>query len=106
MKIRTPFIAGAAVGYVLGTRAGRERYEQMTRMTRKVMENPRVQETTGVLYAKGGEIAGVARDRAGEVASAAWHRVPDQIGERIPGKGRRVPEEYQDPRREASAKPY
>jgi hypothetical protein len=32
-------IIGAAIGYVLGTRAGRERYEQISRMAKKAWES-------------------------------------------------------------------
>ncbi|GAA2642691.1 hypothetical protein [Paractinoplanes durhamensis] len=34
--------AGIAVGYVLGARAGRERYERIAATARKVSENPTV----------------------------------------------------------------
>ena len=35
-----PFLLGAGVGYVLGTRAGRERYEQLSRAYRRVADHP------------------------------------------------------------------
>jgi SLT domain-containing protein len=37
-------LIGGAVGYVLGTRAGRERYEQIVSQARGIWENPKVQE--------------------------------------------------------------
>jgi hypothetical protein len=40
MKMRTGLIIGFGVGYVLGTKAGRERYRQMYRAFRTVTENP------------------------------------------------------------------
>ena len=40
MRYRAAFIAGLAVGFVVGARAGRERYEQMVEAGRKVAENP------------------------------------------------------------------
>ncbi len=46
------FVAGAAVGFVLGTRAGRERYEELKTAARKVMDNPSFQEATGVAQAQ------------------------------------------------------
>lgn len=62
-----PFLLGAGVGYVLGTRAGRERYEQIARAYRRVADNPSVQGAAGVARAKAGEAltAGIsaARDR-------------------------------------------
>ena len=36
-------LAAGAAGYVLGARAGRERYEQIAEQASKVMGNPRVQ---------------------------------------------------------------
>ena len=35
-RFRTGLIVGFGMGYVLGTKAGRERYEQLNRMLRKV----------------------------------------------------------------------
>ena len=43
MKKLLVLVAGG-VGYVLGTRAGRERYEQIKGMAVKVKEDPRVQD--------------------------------------------------------------
>ncbi|MFB4315489.1 YtxH domain-containing protein [Actinomadura sp. 21ATH] len=92
MKHRAMFFAGAAVGYVLGTKAGRERYEQMKQASQRFTENPRVQEYAEVLRTKGGEIAEAARDR-----------VPEQIGSKMPGKHQDdMPEEYKDPRQETT----
>lgn len=44
MKGKILFVFGLAVGYVLGTRAGRERYEQIKAGAEKVWLDPRVQE--------------------------------------------------------------
>jgi hypothetical protein len=38
------FIVGAAAGYVLGTRAGRERYQQIADGARRVADQPTVQQ--------------------------------------------------------------
>lgn len=43
MRGKLLFAAGAAVGYVLGTRAGRERYDQMRAAATRVWESPGVQ---------------------------------------------------------------
>ncbi len=60
-----PFMLGAGVGYVLGTRAGRERYEQIARAYRRVADHPTVQGAAGVARAKAGEAVhtGVAKAR-------------------------------------------
>ena len=70
-------LLGAAIGYVLGTRAGRERYEAIVRMTRKVAGSQTVQSTAGVLQAQAGSVAHKAREamaaklHAGTAASGA-----------------------------------
>jgi hypothetical protein len=43
MKGKILFVTGLAVGYVLGTRAGRERYEQLKSSAMKLWNDPRVQ---------------------------------------------------------------
>ncbi|NND03831.1 MAG: hypothetical protein HKN91_13695 [Acidimicrobiia bacterium] len=43
MKGRTGFIVGVGVGYVLGARAGRDRYEQLKTATSKIAEQEQVQ---------------------------------------------------------------
>ena len=46
------FLFGIAVGYVLGSRAGRERYEDIVAMARRVAGSQTVQATAGVLQAQ------------------------------------------------------
>ena len=41
--------SGLALGYLLGTRAGRRRYEQIKHIATRVVEDPRVQETLAFL---------------------------------------------------------
>ncbi|MGO4594611.1 hypothetical protein AB4Z18_12395 [Leifsonia sp. 2TAF2] len=43
MRGKLLFVAGAAVGYVLGARAGRERYEQLKATAAKAWQSPTVQ---------------------------------------------------------------
>jgi hypothetical protein len=43
MKGKLLFVAGAAVGYILGARAGRKRYEQIKSAAQKVWDQPAVQ---------------------------------------------------------------
>jgi len=40
------FVIGAGVGYVLGTRAGREQYEKLVAQARDVLADPTVREVT------------------------------------------------------------
>jgi hypothetical protein len=50
--MKLSFLVGAAVGYVLGARAGRERYESIVAIARKVAGSQTVQSTAGVLRAQ------------------------------------------------------
>ena len=43
MKGKILFVAGLGLGYVLGTRAGREKYDQLRTAALKVWNDPRVQ---------------------------------------------------------------
>ena len=45
-------LLAAAAGYVLGTKAGRERYESIVRATRRIADSQTVQSTAGVVRAK------------------------------------------------------
>ncbi|HKE64513.1 MAG TPA: hypothetical protein VKB59_07650 [Micromonosporaceae bacterium] len=56
MRGKMMFLVGAAAGWVLGTRAGREKYDQMMATARKAMDNPTVHETTGQLQAQASKL--------------------------------------------------
>jgi hypothetical protein len=51
MKIKTFLVAGLAggIGYVLGTKAGRSRFEEIRTRTKEFVESPKVQETVSNL---------------------------------------------------------
>ena len=55
------FLLGAAVGYVLGTKAGHERYEQLKRVYARVSDHPAVQGAAGVVRARVEEKMGSSR---------------------------------------------
>jgi hypothetical protein len=46
------FLLGAAVGYVLGAKAGHERYEQLRRTYERVADHPAVQGAAGIVRAR------------------------------------------------------
>ena len=66
MRIRVTFLAGFAVGFVAGARAGRERYNQIVILSRKVAENPTVQQATRTAGAKATELSKAAGQKAAE----------------------------------------
>jgi len=63
MRYKMTFLVGFGVGYTLGARAGRERYEQIRRTARGLSENPAVQSAAGVLQAQASNLVGSARDK-------------------------------------------
>ena len=46
------FLVGAIVGYVLGARAGHDRYQQLKRTYQRVSDHPAVQGAAGVVRAR------------------------------------------------------
>ena len=92
MRTRFTFLAGLAIGYVAGARAGRERYEQMVKLGRKVVENPTVQQATRTAGAKATELSKAAGHKASErmpkiteTAKSGASKVRGQL-DRIPGR--------------------
>jgi hypothetical protein len=72
--MKLSFFLGAAVGYVLGTRAGHERYEDIVRLGRKVAGSQTVQSTAGALQA---QVDGL-RNRAKVAVNSKLHRTAPQ----------------------------
>lgn len=62
-------LAGIGIGYVLGSKAGRERYEQIRAGAKKVAENPTVQSAAAKATEQATAVAEQAKDKATEVAS-------------------------------------
>ncbi|WP_025272095.1 hypothetical protein [Haloglycomyces albus] len=55
--------AGFAVGYVLGARAGRERYDQITGWVNQQMENEKVQQVTDAVKVQATQAANTATEK-------------------------------------------
>lgn len=71
---KVKFLVGFGVGYVLGTRAGHERYDQITGAAQRLWRNPRVQhKVEDARYAAGKaaeQAGGVVADKAGQAQDA------------------------------------
>lgn len=79
-------LAAFGLGYVLGARAGRERYEEIMRGFRRVREDPRVQEQAQHVAQVAKDQAPVAMDKVSDLASSAVNKVrpssdPDEAQE-------------------------
>jgi hypothetical protein len=92
MRYKATFLVGLAVGFVVGTRAGRERYEQMKKAATQVAQSPPVQKATQAAGAKAAELTKVAKDKAAtrvpkltETAKSSASKVRGQL-DRLPGR--------------------
>jgi hypothetical protein len=59
------FLAGFGAGYVLGARAGRERYEQIRRAYEHAKDDPRLQSLAGMAQARADDVLSSLRARMG-----------------------------------------
>ncbi len=78
MRGKILLVVGLGVGYVLGTRAGRERYDQMKAQAQKLWHDPRVQKQVknAEQFAKdkAPEVVDFVTDNAKKVASQVGGR--------------------------------
>jgi hypothetical protein len=56
MRGKLVFLGGLAAGFVLGSRAGRQAYDELMRTARKVKDSPGVQEAAGVVQAQASKL--------------------------------------------------
>lgn len=57
------FLAGAATGYVLGARAGHNRYEQIRQQWQRFLANPKVQDTRSQLTQQANQLISQGKSR-------------------------------------------
>ena len=87
MRFKSGFLVGLSAGYVLGTKAGQERYQQIVDAAGKLRENPGVQRLTGEVNKtvslgkdRVAETAAAKADQAKEAVSSAASRAGDSAG--------------------------
>ncbi|MFD9357821.1 YtxH domain-containing protein [Streptomyces sp. NPDC060031] len=80
MRYKVTFVVGLALGYVLGTRAGRERYEQMKKSARELAQNPAVRNAAETAGHSGRQFAGRALSAVGDKVGDA---VPASLAGRV-----------------------
>lgn len=68
MRGKIAFVLGAAIGYVLGTRAGRKRYEQIKNIALTLWRTDAVQNVWRRVRLAGGRAGARVRDRAWRAA--------------------------------------
>ena len=62
------FLAGFGAGYVLGSKAGRERYEQIRRGWQNAKDDPRLQSLAGMAQARADDALSTVKARMGSDA--------------------------------------
>ncbi|WP_263119095.1 YtxH domain-containing protein [Cellulomonas sp. RIT-PI-Y] len=81
MKAKSAFVVGATLGYVLGTRAGRARYEQIKGWASSLWHDPRVQSRVDDLEAGAAQFAkdqaSALKDKAVDAVRSTVSRTPE-----------------------------
>ncbi|MEU4773966.1 hypothetical protein [Micromonospora sp. NPDC023644] len=79
MRGKMMFLGGLAAGFVLGARAGREKYEELVIRGRKVLDHPTVQEAAGVAQAQATRLYSEGKDKLGQ----------SKLGEKLSSNGQK-----------------
>jgi hypothetical protein len=85
MRYKAIFGIGFGAGYVLGAKAGRQRYDTFVGAARGFAEHPAVQETAGVLQAQAGDLLDTAKRTAGRATSAAVDNAASTVAAKVKG---------------------
>ena len=79
MRFKSGFLVGLGAGYVLGTRAGQERYQQIVDAAGRLRENPGVQRLTGEVN----RTVSVGKDRVAETAAAKADQAKETVASKV-----------------------
>jgi hypothetical protein len=77
---RLPLLVAGGIGYVLGAKAGKERYEQILGTFNKVKDDPRVQDKAQQAVDLAKEKAPVVQEKLSGAAGAASSKVKSATG--------------------------
>jgi hypothetical protein len=92
MKGKLLFATGLAVGYVLGARAGRKRYDQIAAAANKIWQTPGIQKQVHAAQdyaaARVGDIPGAVFDGARKAATGAINLVQSKTTGKSPSTSR------------------
>ncbi len=85
-------VAAGVAGYVLGARAGRERYEQIREQSSKVWNSPPVQQGVDEATSAAKHAAGAAGEKMAEAASSAGSTVTEKVSDAASAASEKVSE--------------
>jgi cell division septum initiation protein DivIVA len=78
---RATFVVGVAVGFIIGSRAGRERYDQIVKEVRKAVESPQAQRAGRAISTKATDLSKAAGAKAASISKTAAARAPKVAGD-------------------------
>jgi len=84
MRYKAVFAMGFAAGYVLGARAGRQRYEQIKRVSKSISSNPSVKHTADAVQAQAAQFGTQARRAVQEKAGTVGHDLYEKVTSKLP----------------------
>jgi hypothetical protein len=87
MRYKAMFAVGFAAGFIVGARAGRERYDQIMKYSRQLAESPTVQRATRTVTDKTTEFTRTAAAQMPRVMETARQRAGDRLPGPFGGKG-------------------
>jgi hypothetical protein len=79
MRFKSGFLVGLGAGYVLGTKAGQERYQQIVDAASRLRENPGVQRLTGEVN----KTVSVGKERVAETAAAKADQAKETVASKV-----------------------
>ena len=79
MRYKATFLLGFAAGFIAGARAGRERYDQIVKYSKQIVEHPAVQKATNTVATKATVLGKTAAAKAPEFAKTAASTVSEQV---------------------------
>ena len=77
MKFKSGLLVGLGAGYVLGAKAGRERYQQIVEASRAFLDNPGVQRLTDEV----GKTVNMGKDRVSTATSRKVEQVSNTLAD-------------------------
>ena len=80
MKARAMFVVGGTIGYVLGARAGRARYEKIKAKAQSFWQSPTVQQKAAQAQEFARERAPEVQQKLAEATSRVTAAVADKVG--------------------------
>src|SRR6266700_1889831 len=77
---RAVFAVGVAVGFLAGSRAGRERYDQIVKYAKKAVQSPPAQRAGRAISGKATDLAKAGAAKAASLSKSAAAKAPQAAG--------------------------